>query len=83
MLITKIRIIKFGVQEKNISFDKELNMIDLNKIIINFDFFHCIERDGFVFTSIDEPANILDAIVIRCPENSVSITPQKSFSKKT
>ena len=47
-------------------------MIDLNKIIINFDFFHCIERDGFVFTSIDEPANILDAIVIRCPENSVS-----------
>ncbi len=55
----------------------------LNQVVLNFDFCHCIEREGFVFTSITEPANILDAIVIRSPEDSVSITPIKSFSKRT
>ena len=55
----------------------------LNKVVENFDFNHCVEREGFIFTSIMEPANILDAIVIRNPETSMSITPQKSSSKKT
>ncbi|MBE5956216.1 MAG: leucine-rich repeat domain-containing protein [Lachnospiraceae bacterium] len=58
-------------------------MTNLNEIITNFDFCHCVEREGFIFTSIDKPANVLDAIVIRYPENSNSITPQKSFSKKS
>lgn len=54
----------------------------LNKVVEVYDFYHCVEREGFVFTSIMEPANVLDAIVIRNPEVSMSITPQKSFSKK-
>lgn len=55
----------------------------LDKVVEIYDFNHCVEREGFIFTSIMEPANVLDAIVIRNPEVSKSITPQKSFSKKS
>lgn len=46
-----------------------------------FDFNHCIEREGFVFTAVDEPSNVLDAIVIRNPEHCNCWCPKKSFSK--
>ena len=58
-------------------------MNDLNRVVEVFDFNHCIYRDGFVFTSIDSPANVLDAIVIRNPENCDCWSPKKSFSTKT
>lgn len=47
------------------------------------DFNHCIFRDGFVFTSICDPANILDSIVIRNPEKSDCWAPKKSFSNRS
>lgn len=55
----------------------------LNRVIENYDFNHCVERDGFIFTAVTEPANVLDAIVIRNPENSTAISPKKTFSLKT
>ena len=39
--------------------------------------------DGYVFTSIDEPHNVFDAIVIRCPEHCDCWTPKKPFSSHT
>lgn len=39
--------------------------------------------DGYVFTSIDEPQNVFDAIVIRCPERCDCWTPKKPFSNHT
>lgn len=47
------------------------------------DFNHCIFRDGFVFTSICDPANILDAIVVRYPAQCDCWTPKKSFSSRS
>ena len=47
------------------------------------DFNHCIFRDGFVFTSICDPANILDAIVVRSPMQCDCWTPKKSLSNRS
>lgn len=58
-------------------------MKDLNRVIENYDFYHCIEREGYIFTAVTEPANVLDAIVIRKPENSSAISPKLTFSFKT
>lgn len=41
-----------------------------------------IIRDGFVFTSGDEPANIFDSIVIRYPETADTFSPKIGFSSK-
>lgn len=57
--------------------------MNIHGIVKIFDFNHCIERDGFVFTSVDEPSNIFDAIVIRNPENCNCWCPKKSFSDHT
>ena len=54
--------------------------IDLNSVIHSYNPYHCIFRDGFVFTPVTEPANIFDAIVIRSPENCDCWSPKKSFS---
>lgn len=40
-------------------------------------------REGFVFTSITEPANIYDAVVIRESLQSTSITPRIPFSSRS
>lgn len=56
-------------------------MRELNHIVPSFDFNHCVHRDGFVFTSIGEPANVLNAIVIRNPENCDCWSPKKSYSQ--
>jgi hypothetical protein len=58
-------------------------MKNLDEVVEVYDFNHCIYRNGFVFTSIDEPANVFDAIVIRNPENCDCWSPKKSFSTKT
>ena len=58
-----------------------IKMINFNEAITNCNFYHCIYREGFVFTSIDGPANIFDAIVIRNPENCDCWSPKKSFSE--
>ncbi len=39
-----------------------------------------IYRDGFVFTSIDEPANVFDAIVIRYPSSADCVSPKTGFT---
>lgn len=44
---------------------------------------YCIYRLGFVFTSITEPSNIFDAIVIRNPSECDCWSPKKSFSNHT
>ena len=56
-------------------------MNKLNDEVNNFDFCHCVYREGFVFTCVTEPANILDSIVIRNPEKCDCWSPKKSFSK--
>lgn len=44
---------------------------------------HYTVRDGFVFTSITEPANIFDAIVLRYPKACDCHTPKVGFSNRT
>ncbi len=56
-------------------------MENLNDAVFDFDFNHCIYRNGFVFTSVTEPANVLDGIVIRNPQNCDCWSPKKSFSE--
>lgn len=51
--------------------------------VASADFLGCVLQDGFVFTSIDQPSNVLDAIVIRNPEKAFSFTPQKTTSTRT
>ena len=51
------------------------NLIDLHK--------HYTVRDGFVFTSITEPANVYDALVLRYPEMCDCHTPKVGFSTRT
>lgn len=51
------------------------NAVDLQK--------HYTVRDGFVFTSITEPTNIFDAIVLRYPESCDCHTPKVGFSNHT
>lgn len=61
-------------------------MFEINDICseVNvFDFYHCINRQGFQFTAVAGPANILDAIVVRAPENCDCWCPKKSFSSHT
>ena len=42
---------------------------------------HYTIRNGFVFTSITEPANVFDAIVLRFPETCDCHTPKVGFSE--
>lgn len=56
----------------NITID---NAVDLQK--------HYTIRDGFVFTSISEPTNIFDAIVLRYPESCDCHTPKVGFSPRS
>lgn len=60
-------------------------MIEFNSVIENtMDLQkHYTMRDGFVFTSITEPANIFDAIVLRYPESCDCHTPKVGFSNHT
>lgn len=51
------------------------NAVDLQK--------HYTMHDGFVFTSITEPTNIFDAIVLRYPESCDCHTPKVGFSNHT
>lgn len=39
-----------------------------------------VYRDGFVFTAIDEPANVYDALVIHESDKSTCMTPRLPFS---
>jgi hypothetical protein len=55
-------------------------MNSIKEKVSDFDFYHCIKRKGYVFTAIDSPANVLDAIVIRNPESCNCWSPRKSFS---
>lgn len=66
--------IKFGVQEGTTMLSKET----LNEIISDGNILgqKCIVRDGFVFTSITEPHNVFDAIVIRNPFNIPCFFPR-------
>lgn len=61
-------------------------MISINEFVddrnINI-YTWCIYRDGFVFTAIDEPLHVLDAIVIRNPEGCDCWSPKKSISQHT
>lgn len=58
-------------------------MNTITDVVEVYDFNHCVYRDGFVFTAITEPANILDCIVIRNPDNCDCWSPKKSFSSHT
>lgn len=58
-------------------------MINIEEPIKKTDLNGCIFRDGFVFSSISEPVNVLDAIVIRNPNNSTAWSPRFSFSEKS
>lgn len=55
-------------------------MNTITEIVDYFDLNHCVNRDGFVFTAVTEPANVLDSIVIRNPVNCDCWSPKKSFS---
>ncbi len=44
---------------------------------------HYIVREGYIFTSITEPANVFDAIVIRNPSNCDCWTPKLGRSTRT
>ena len=58
--------------------------MDIFQRIVEYpDFNNCIFQDGFVFTSICEPANVLDAIVVRHPMQSNCWSPKKSFSSRS
>lgn len=56
-------------------------MNGLNDVILDFDFNHCVYREGFVFTTVTDPANVLDGIVVRSPEGCDCWSPKKSFSE--
>ncbi len=55
---------------------------ELNTVITDISDLHRyhIYRDGFVFTSIDEPANVFDAIVIRYPSSADCVSPKTGFT---
>ncbi len=59
---------------------EELNtvMTDLRDLQL-----HYIFREGFVFTSVDGPANIFDGIVIRYPADADCFSPKLPFSERT
>lgn len=58
-----------------------VEQLKLNEIINEYDFFHCIDRNGYIFTSIMEPANILDAIVVRKLEKCFASSLKKALSE--
>lgn len=58
-------------------------MEKIHDVTLDCDFYHCIERDGFMFTSVTAPANILDGIVLRNPETCDCSSPKRSFSKRS
>ena len=45
--------------------------------------YNCTMKDGFIFTSIVEPANVYNAIVIRSPSHCDCWSPKLPFSKRT
>ena len=55
-------------------------MDNLTDVVEIYDSNHCVNRDGFIFTPITEPANIFDGIVIRNPIQCDCWSPKKSFS---
>lgn len=58
-------------------------MNHLNDVIENFGLYHCIFRQGYVFTSVTEPANVFDGIVIRNPAKCDCWTPKLNVSEKS
>lgn len=58
-------------------------MVRLNETVAHYDRFQCVSRWGFTFTAITSPANVLDAIVIRSPQNCDCWSPKKSFSARS
>lgn len=62
---------------------KEVAMHTLNNPIVDLSILHkhYIFRHGYVFTSISNPANIFDTIVIRNPGTADCWTPQYGFSE--
>lgn len=58
-------------------------MNNLESVVTDFNLNYCVYRLGFVFTSITEPSNVFDAIVIRNPSNCDCWSPKKSFSNHT
>ncbi len=53
--------------------------VHINNIVTDFT---NSEKEGFIFTSITNPTNILDAIVIRNPETCDCSVPKKNKSKR-
>ncbi len=58
-------------------------MNTLNDIIEYMLPYHCISRDGFVFTCVYKPSNVYNGIVIRNPEKCNCWTPKKCFSERS
>ena len=58
-------------------------MIDLEKTVSMTDFYHCVIRQGFAFTSIMEPTNVLDAIIVRYPDRCQAWTPKLTATNRT
>lgn len=56
-------------------------MTGLHDVVDSYNYYFCVFRQGFAFTSIDSPVNVLDAIVIRNPEQCNCWSPKKSFSE--
>lgn len=56
---------------------------DLNSVVDSYDLNHCLFREGFAFSSAGGPANILNAIVIRSPENCDCWSPKYSVSGRS
>lgn len=44
---------------------------------------HYVYRNGYIFTSIREPSNVFDTILIRYPENCDCCYPKLGFSEKS
>lgn len=44
---------------------------------------HYYYYEGFLFTALDEPANVFNAIVVRNPENAECHSPKYGFSSRT
>lgn len=62
--------------------EKYINMMKIDEVIRDISVLEkaYINRDGFIFSAITEPANIYDAIVIRAPENADIVAPKRGFS---
>ena len=53
-------------------------MIDFNEVITDYNVLanRYIRRDGFVFTAINHPGNVYDAIVIKNPSTAYCFSPR-------